>query len=110
MSTESYAIGPAEPAVRDLTMGRLLKEAAEAVPDRLALVAGNPDPAARRQWTYAELYDEARRAAHALRACFEPGERVAIWAPNVPEWIIAEFAGAMAGVVLVTVNPSFRQA
>ena len=55
-----------------------------------------------------ELYEEAHRAARALRARFEPGERVAIWAPNLPEWVIVEFAAAMAGVVLVTVNPAFQ--
>ena len=40
---------------------------------------------------------------------FSPGERVTVWAPNYPEWVILEFACAMAGVVLVTANPAFRQ-
>ena len=106
--TESHAIGPAEPPVRDITVGRLLVEAAEAVPDRIALITGIPDAAQRRQWTYAELLADADRAAKALRTRFEPGERVAVWAPNIPEWIILEFGCAMAGVVLVTVNPGFR--
>jgi len=106
--TESYAIGPAEPPVRDITMGQLLAEAVAATPDRLALIAGTADPATRRQWTYAELYAESLRTAHALRARFEPGERIAIWAPNIPEWIMTEFGAAMAGVVLVTVNPSYQ--
>ena len=109
MSAEnSYAIGPSGPPVRDITMGQLLKEAAEEVPDRLALIAGTPDPAGRRQWTYAQLHAEALRAARALRLRFEPGERVAIWAPNLPEWVVTEFGSAMAGLVLVTVNPSFQ--
>ena len=38
---------------------------------------------------------------------FDPGERVAVWAPNIPEWIGLEF-GALAGVTLVTVNPAYR--
>ncbi len=105
---ESYAVGPAEPLVRDITMGQLLEEAVAVAPDRLALIAGTADPAARRQWTYAELHTEALRTARALRARFEAGERVAIWAPNIPEWVITEFGAAMAGVVLVTVNPSFQ--
>ncbi len=107
-SLQSYAKGPSEPPVRDITIGALLREAAAAAPDRPALIAGVADPAARRQWTYAELLAEAERTARALRARFEPGERVAIWAPNVPEWVISEFGAAMAGVVLVTVNPSFQ--
>jgi fatty-acyl-CoA synthase len=107
--TMSHAVGPREPAVRDLTLGDLLKWAAETTPDRLALIAGVPDPTARRRWTYAELYADSLRTAHALLCRFEPGERVAVWAPNIPEWIMLEFGAAMAGLVLVTVNPGFRQ-
>ncbi|MDH4109401.1 MAG: AMP-binding protein, partial [Gammaproteobacteria bacterium] len=95
-------------AVRDITIGELLREAARAAPDRIALIAGTPEPAARRQWTYAELLRDAERTARALRARFEPGERVVIWAPNVPEWVIIEFGAAMAGVVLVTANPALQ--
>ena len=76
--------------------------------NRIALVTGIPDVAARRQWTYAELAADAELAARALRARFEPGERIAVWAPNIPEWVILEFGCAIAGVVLVTVNPGFR--
>ncbi len=104
----SYIQGPTEPALRDLTLGEALREAAEDSPDQIALICGTPDPAARRQWTYAELYAEAEKTAHVLAALFEPGERVAIWAPNIPEWVMVEFGAAMAGVILVTVNPSFQ--
>ncbi|MBK8766238.1 MAG: AMP-binding protein [Burkholderiaceae bacterium] len=108
--TESYARGTLEPAIRDITLGALLDWAAQTTPDRTALIAGVTDPAARRQWTYRELQAESLRAARALRARFQPGERVAIWAPNIPEWVIMEFGAAMAGLVLVTVNPGFRSA
>ena len=104
----SIGIGPAEPAVRDLTIGELLHEAAAAAPERIAVVAGTADPAARREWTYAELLDQSLCVARALAQQFEPGERVAIWAQNVPEWIFVEFGAAMAGVILVTVNPSYQ--
>ena len=43
-----------------------------------------------------------------MRAHFEPGERVAVWAQNLPEWVMLEFGCALADVVLVTVNPAFR--
>jgi fatty-acyl-CoA synthase len=108
MLTEAYANGPAAPAVRDITIGDALREAAAEAPEALAMIAGSPDPAARRQWTYAELLDEATRAAHALLGRFEPGERVAVWAPNIPEWVIMEYACGLAGVILVTVNPSYQ--
>lgn len=105
---ESYATGPTEPATRDLTIGELLQEGAAAVPDRVALITGTVDPAKQRSWTYTELLEDSLRTARALRARFEPGEHVAIWAPNIPEWILTEFGSAMAGLVLVTVNPTFQ--
>ncbi|MFO1197491.1 MAG: AMP-binding protein [Burkholderiaceae bacterium] len=100
--------GPTEPPVLDITLGEQLARAARRAPQRVALIAGVPDPAARRQWTYAELHREALRTARALCTRFRPGERVAVWAPNVPEWIMLEFGAALAGLVLVTVNPGFR--
>ena len=105
---ESYVAGPTTPAVRDMTFGDLLRKAAEVAPDRLALIAGVPDPSLRRQWTYAELYREAQRTARALLARFKPGERVAVWAQNIPEWVMLEFGAGIAGMILVTVNPGFR--
>ena len=106
--TESYVAGPAAPAVRDITLGQLLEQAAKSAPDRLALIAGVPDPTLRRQWTYSELYTEAQRTARALLSRFKPGERIAVWAQNLPEWIMLEFGAGLAGMVLVTVNPGFR--
>jgi len=108
--TEAYTKGPSSPSTRDVTLGQLLEQAAQRAPDRLALIAGVPDPAARRRWTYKELYDQSVRTAKALCARFKPGERVAVWAPNIPEWVMCEFGCAMSGVVLVTVNPAFRLA
>jgi fatty-acyl-CoA synthase len=106
--TESHAIGPSSPSVREITLGGLLSKTAGTASERVALVAGVADPSARRSWTYGQMLSEATTAARALRARFEPGERVAVWAPNYPEWVILEFAAAMAGLVVVTVNPAFR--
>ena len=108
MLKESFIQGPAEPPVRDLTIGDALREAVTEMPDKVALIAGSADPAERRQWTYSALLNEAERAARALLERFEPGERVAVWAPNIPEWVIMEYGCALAGVVLVTVNPSYQ--
>ncbi|HZV06790.1 MAG TPA: AMP-binding protein [Gemmataceae bacterium] len=106
--TESYVAGPTTPEVREMTFGDLLRRAAEAAPDSLALIAGVADPALRRQWTYAEFYREAQRTARALLTRFRPGERIAVWAQNIPEWVMLEFGAGMAGLILVTVNPAFR--
>src|SRR5258708_22350893 len=106
--TKSHGAGPTTAAVRELTFGDLLRKAAEAAPDRPALIAGVPDPKLRRQWTYAQLYREAQRTARALLSRFRPGERIAVWAQNLPEWVMLEFGAGMAGMILVTVNPAFR--
>src|SRR6266446_9533687 len=106
--TQSHVAGPTTPAVREMTFGDLLRKAAETAPDRLALIAGVPDPKLRRQWTYAEFYREAQRTARALLSRFRPGERIAVWAQNIPEWMMLEFGAGIAGMVLVTVNPAFR--
>jgi fatty-acyl-CoA synthase len=108
MLTISHALGANTPEVRDITLGGLLQWAAETTPDRIALIAGVSDRENRRQWSYAELYAQALRTARALRTRFEPGDRVAIWAHNIPQWVMVEFGAAMAGVILVTVNPGLR--
>lgn len=92
----------------DWTLGQALREAAKQVPDRVALVDGTLDPAMRRRWTFAELLRDAERTAAALLTKFQPGERVAVWAPNTPEWVLLLYGCAIAGVVLVTVNPSYK--
>ena len=83
--TESYWPADTAEPVLDVTLGQLLRELAEEHPDRTALVEGIPDAARRRRWTYAELLSDSERVAAALLGRFRPGERVAIWAPNVVE-------------------------
>jgi fatty-acyl-CoA synthase len=108
--TTSYWEPETSQPVIETTVGQLLRDVAESAPDRTGLVAGMPEPADRRRWTYAELLAEAERAAGALLDHFEPGERVAVWAPNIPEWVILELGAGLAGIVLVTVNPAYRPA
>ena len=43
--TESHIVGPRHPAVREMTLGDLLRSAVEAAPERIALIAGVADPA-----------------------------------------------------------------
>jgi fatty-acyl-CoA synthase len=94
--------------VRDITVCETLYHAAATVPGRLALVDCGPDPAARRQWTYAEFVAAAEQAARALLARFSPGDRIAIWAPNSAEWVILQQGISLAGMVLVALNPAYR--
>jgi fatty-acyl-CoA synthase len=96
------------PPLRRLSVGEALRDAVRAAPSVIALVEGAADPAARRRWTYRELLAEAERTAAALLARFVPGERVAIWANNLPEWVLLEYGAALAGITIVTVNPALR--
>ena len=110
MTTVTISYWPADQSARvePTTVGGVLRAAAAAAPDQPAMVAGVPDPGARRRWTYAALLAEAEQAARTLTTRFTPGERIAVWAPNLPEWVILEYAAALAGLVLVTVNPAYR--
>ncbi|MGK0275823.1 MAG: fatty-acyl-CoA synthase [Ilumatobacter sp.] len=109
--TTSHAIGDSTPPIRDLTIGDLLRAAAAAAPDQVALIEGIPlaDGVVRRQWTYAELLAQSERTARALLHRFEPGSHIAVWAHNIPEWELLEFGCALAGMVIVTVNPAFQR-
>jgi fatty-acyl-CoA synthase len=107
MLTTSY--WPAEPGeLRDSTVCDAIRHAAATVPDRVALVDCAPDPNGRRQWTYEQFLAECERAARALLARFSPGDRVAVWAPNSAEWVILQQGAALAGMVLVALNPNYR--
>src|SRR5580698_9639786 len=107
LSTSYWAADRSQP-VLDLTVGEALREAAADAPHTTALVEGAVDPAARRRWSYAELLEASERAARALLGRFAPGDRVAIWANNLPEWVILELAAGLAGITVVTVNPALR--
>lgn len=84
------------------TIGCVLRSAASRVPGRTALVFGHS------RWSYADLLAEADDAAHALLASFAPGDVVAVWADNCPEWVTLEFAAGLAGITLVPLHPSAR--
>ena len=106
--TESYWPLDTSRPLFDWTIAQALREVAAEVPDRLALVEGIRDAAKRRRWTYAELLADSEQVAAALLNRFEPGERVAAWASNIPEWELLLFGCAIAGIILVTVNPAYK--
>ncbi len=84
---------------------RLLRLLAQALPDREALVYSH----AGLRYTFRQLEDESRRIARGLMASgVTTGDRVAVWATNVPEWVVLQFALAKIGAILVTVNTSLR--
>jgi fatty-acyl-CoA synthase len=104
----SYQPADSSRPVFETTVGGVLRDAAERAAGTVALVEGTPDPGLRRRWTYADLLAASERVARALLGRFASGERVAVWAPNSPEWLLLEFGAALAGITLVTVNPALR--
>jgi fatty-acyl-CoA synthase len=92
------------PSYRDLTVGDLLTHLACALPEQPALLYEDGP-----RYTFADLEHEARLIARGLIAHgIQPGERVVVWATNVPEWIVLQFALAKVGAILVTANTSLR--
>ncbi|MFE5189481.1 FadD3 family acyl-CoA ligase [Streptomyces sp. NPDC056628] len=83
----------------------LVRAAAGRYADTEAVVEG------RTRITYAELGARVDRAAAAcLAAGVRPGDRVALWAPNSPAWIVAALGAVSAGAVLVPLNTRFKGA
>ena len=106
--TTSYWPADTSVPVLDTTIGGVLRAAVGRVPAQPALVDGDPNLEHPRQWTYGQLLAEAERGAHALLARFQPGDLVAVWSGNRPEWVLLEFAAGLAGLTLVTVNPAYQ--
>ncbi|MDR2986341.1 MAG: AMP-binding protein [Nocardiopsaceae bacterium] len=104
----SYWPADVSQPVLETTIGGVLADAAVRAPDVVALVGADPDPARRREWSYGGLFAGAQRAARGLLERFEPGERIAVWAGNCPEWVQLEFAAGLAGLTIVPVNPAYQ--
>lgn len=85
------------------TIPGLIRAAARRYGDREAVVEG------RTRVSYAELGDRVERAAAACMASgVEPGDRVAVWAPNTLDWIVSALGAVTAGAVLVPLNTRFK--
>ena len=74
-------------------------------PERPALVTRHQGV----RWTYADLLRRSEDLAVGLRALgLEKGDRIGIWSGNVSEWVLAQFGTALAGLILVNINPAYR--
>ena len=93
------------PWVDGLTIGAVLREAARRHGGNDAMVF----PEAADRCTFAEFDRRVDDVARGLLAMgFERGDHLGVWSTNWPEWVLLQFATARIGVVLVTVNPSYR--
>jgi acyl-CoA synthetase (AMP-forming)/AMP-acid ligase II len=89
--------------IREQTIPQLVCGAAERFGKRSAIEDGDV------RLTFAELAEAGQRAARAFCAAgVKPGDRIAIWAPNLHEWILAAIGLQSAGGVLVTLNTRLK--
>ena len=101
----SHVSGKADPPLLDITIPEALAHAAKTWPDRDALVSVHQGIS----WTFSKLNDKAEAlAAGLLSLGLVQGDRVGIWAPNMAEWTLTQFATAKLGIILVNVNPAYR--
>ena len=87
------------------TIGDILDIQTQRFAEREALVhAATGD-----RFNYREFHAEVERVARGLLSIgIAKGQHVGIWATNYTEWVLAQFATAKIGAVLVTVNPAYR--
>ncbi|MEV4621581.1 AMP-binding protein [Asanoa sp. NPDC049573] len=106
MTQLAYASGPSDTELLADTIGQNLARTVERFPDRDALV----DVPSGRRWTYRELAADVDELARALLGIgVGKGDRVGIWAPNRPEWVLVQYATAAIGAIMVNINPAYRR-
>jgi len=101
----SYSHGVSSQALIGETIGENLRRVAARFGDREAMV----DVPSGRRWTYRQLDADTDTLARGLLAAgISTGERVGIWSPNCPEWVLLQYATAKMGAILVNINPAYR--
>ena len=101
----SYAHGTSPIPLLGETIGENLRRTTARVGDSEALVVRSQGYRA----TYRQLWDQTTTLARALMASgIQPRDRVGIWAPNRYEWVLAQYATARIGAILVNVNPAYK--
>ncbi len=106
-TTLSYVHGASAVPLLGETIGENLRRTVERFGSSEALVVRHQNYRA----TYAELWDQATRAARGLLARgVKKGDRVGIWSPNRAEWAVIQYATARIGAILVNINPAYKTA
>jgi fatty-acyl-CoA synthase len=105
VSAPSYVHGPNGPPLVGSTIGAFLHDVVVKHGGREAVISASQ----KTRLSYAELLQHAETFGSGLIALgLDRGDRLGIWAPNRVEWAVIQFAAAMAGLVLVNINPAYR--
>ncbi|MGI6246266.1 MAG: AMP-binding protein [Pseudochelatococcus sp.] len=103
---EARVRGADTPPLLEETIPALLLRCAAARPEAEAAIF--TDRGLRLSWReFSQAVD--RLATGLLKLGVTRGDRVGIWAPNRPEWLLTQFATARIGAILVNVNPAYRR-
>ncbi len=87
------------------TIGDYFEAMVHRLPEHEALVM----PHQRIRWTYRQLNAQVDRVARGLLARgYDRGDRIGVWAPNLVEWLLMQYATAKLGVIQVNINPAYR--
>jgi len=101
----SEVAGPTDTPLLSQTVAQALIDTAKRLPDQEAVVFREQGE----RWTWQEFAAKVDALANALLDLgLEKGDRIGIWSPNRPEWLLAQFATARIGLVLVNINPAYR--
>ncbi|MDR2141267.1 MAG: AMP-binding protein [Deltaproteobacteria bacterium] len=93
--------------LRNKTIGQVLEGNARDLPDSDALIYPGPG----QRYTWASLNEEVDLLGRGLMALgVQPGDKVAIWSTNVPQWLTVLYACAKIGAIFITVNTHYRRA
>ncbi|MCG8473100.1 MAG: AMP-binding protein [Desulfobacterales bacterium] len=95
------------PSLFDRTLGQILDQAVKEHPENEAIIYVDRDF----RFTYRQFGEAVDRVAKGLMALgVQKGDKVAVWATNIPYWVTLQFATAKIGAILLTVNTNYRSA
>jgi fatty-acyl-CoA synthase len=101
----SHVKGETTPPLWIRTIPEALNETIARLGDADAAVF--PDHGVRWSWReFGAIVDKV--AAGFVALGLDKGDRIGIWSPNRPEWLVTQYASARAGLILVTINPAYR--
>src|SRR5579872_5820860 len=102
---KSFVHGVTDAPLRFQTIGQLLDDTVATFGTHDALIVRHQNV----RWSYEQLKERVDAFALGLLSLgLSAGDRIGIWAPNCAEWVIAQFASAKAGLILVNLNPAYR--
>ena len=106
--TESLIRAQKDDIIREMTVGDLLREVAAERASATALLEVNMEGQVGRSWTYSELRSDSEQLALSLASRYSQGERITVWAPNIPEWLLIEYACAPVSYTHLRAHETLR--